>query len=223
MFLQKKKVITLCFVLLLVSLPVAMFVFFGQAQKAQPKESVLGVAVTATPTQKPTPTITPTPTEPPTPTRISVTPTPTPTVTPAPTPTVASPTNTPAPTQTPTTVPVTSTPTPTPSATPTPTPVGNNVTIEIDYAGQRPSDTHAVTIDKGQNAWEAVKKAIGVANLTYTDYGGDLGIFITGFNGVVAANNQYFEFRVNGASSNTGVSSYICNDGDKLSFVLTSF
>jgi hypothetical protein len=65
--------------------------------------------------------------------------------------------------------------------------------------------------------------AVGINNLQYTDYGGDMGIFITGLNGINAASNQYFEFRVNGVSSNVGVSSYKCNDGDKLDFVLTSF
>jgi hypothetical protein len=65
--------------------------------------------------------------------------------------------------------------------------------------------------------------AVGINNLQYTDYGGDMGIFITGFNGINAASNQYFEFRVNGVSSTSGVSSYKCNDGDKLDFVLTPF
>jgi hypothetical protein len=64
---------------------------------------------------------------------------------------------------------------------------------------------------------------VGIGNLQYTDYGGDLGIFITSFNGIAASSNQYYEFRVNGASSSVGVSSYICNVGDVLEFVLTSF
>lgn len=78
-------------------------------------------------------------------------------------------------------------------------------------------------VNPGQTAWEAVRAAIGIENLQYADYGGDLGIFISGFNGIAAASNQYYEFRINGTSSNVGVSSYTCNNEDKLEFVLTTF
>ena len=74
----------------------------------------------------------------------------------------------------------------------------------------------------GQSAWDAVVSAVGLSNLQYTDYE-SMGMFITGFNGINAASNHYFEFRVNGVSSNTGVSNYKVNDGDKLDFVLMSF
>jgi hypothetical protein len=136
------------------------------------------------------------------------------------------------PTQTPTVAPsVSASPTPIPTATPTttptptvtPTPAKLNATIGVDYAGQKSGDTYIVSLSPGQTAWEVVSQAIGVGNLAYTDYGGDMGIFITGFNGINAASNQYFEFRVNGVSSNTGVSGYQVNEGDKLEFVLTTF
>jgi len=102
-------------------------------------------------------------------------------------------------------------------------PTGLTVQIGVDYAGQKNADSYSVTVDQGQSAWDAVVKAIGINNLQYTDYGGNMGIFITSFNGINAASNQYFEFRVNGVSSTLGVSGYKCNDGDKLDFVLTSF
>jgi hypothetical protein len=170
---------------------------------------------------------------------ITITPAPTilvPTITLTPTSTVLSPTPTPtsAPTATPTltqnsqaaaTPTPTDTPTPTsaPTATPTPTPAGLKIQIGIDYAGQKTADSYTTTVNPGQSAWDAVSSAVGSNNLKYTDYGGDMGIFITGFNGIDAASNQYFEFRVNGVSSNTGVSNYKVNDGDKLDFVLMSF
>jgi hypothetical protein len=110
-----------------------------------------------------------------------------------------------------------------PTETQTPTPAGLGVQVGIDYAGQKASDLYSTTVSQGQSAWDAVVSAVGSGNLQYTDYGGDMGIFITGFNGINAASNQYFEFRVNGVSSTLGVSSYKCNDGDKLDFVLTSF
>ena len=142
----------------------------------------------------------------------------TPTVTPTP---VQQTANTLAPTSTPIPTP-TSIPTITPTATPTPTPQGLKIQIEIDYAGQKPTDTYIISGTSGKSAWDAVVLAVGMSNLQFTDYG-DMGFFITGFNGINAASNQYFEFRVNGVSSNVGVSSYICNSGDKLDFILTNF
>lgn len=230
--------------LLLISLS-----FVKVGSQTSKTEAVLGKSFTPTPTpiqsgptQKPTstPTVTPavivrrivlpttTVTSIPTPTTsLSTTTTSNNSQTSTPTPTqVPAATTTPTPIQSgPTQAPVTSTPTPTfsPSPTPTPVAVGNNVEIKIEYAGQRNPDSYNINIDAGQSAWEAVKKAVGSQNVQYTDYGGDLGIFITGFNGVSAAGNQYYEFRVNGASSNVGVSSYICNNADLLEFVLTTF
>ena len=170
------------------------------------------------------PTSAPKPTSIPSPTR-SLVPTAIPTSSPTPSPTS---TNTPAPTSTPTPTP-TSTPTPTPTVTPTPTPTpsptpaGLSVQIGIDYGGEKSSDSYTTTLSSSQTAWDAVVAAVGIGNIAYTDYGGDLGYFITAFNGISADANQYFEFRVNGVSSNIGVSGYKCNDGDKLDFVLTSF
>jgi hypothetical protein len=110
------------------------------------------------------------------------------------------------------------------SPTPTPTPATIPVKIGIDYAGANPHDSYSVSIQPGQSAWDAVVAAIGEGNLQYTDYGGDFGKFITGFNGVLAdSNNQFYEFDVNGASSNVGVSTYICQDQDQLNFVLKNF
>ena len=196
---------------------------FAPPQKNLVKESISEQEILGAKEEvNPTPTLTPTPTPvlvaskipTPTPTPTPSSPTPTPT----PQPTNSSSSNSPSPTPT-------STPTPTPIATPTPTPTPeeSNVEIGIDYAGQKASDTYTVSINPGQTAWEAIVSGVGIENLQYTDYGGDLGIFITGFNGSSAAPNQFYEFRVNGASSSVGVSTYQCNDGDRLDFVLTTF
>jgi len=172
----------------------------------------------------PTPTII-LPTLTPVPTSVVISATPTVTPTPTPVPTTATPTPTPVQsatdTPTPTLTPALNAPTPT--DTPTPTPVGLNIQIGIDYAGQKASDSYTATVNQGQSAWDAVSTAVGLSNLQYTDYGGDMGIFITGFNGINADSSHYFEFKVNGVSSNVGISSYKCSDGDKLDFVLTSF
>lgn len=188
-------------------------VFVSAKTQSLGKREVLGAAsvVSLTPTDTLSP-ITPT---------FSPTPTPTPTETPVST---SSPTPSASPTPLPMVDPTSSsTPMPTATLTPSPTPVSYTVQIGIDYAGERPSDLYTTTVSAGQTAWNAVVAAVGINNLQYTDYGGDMGIFITSFNGIAAASNQYYEFRVNGVSSDIGVSSYQCNDGDKLDFVLTSF
>lgn len=137
-----------------------------------------------------------------------------------PTPTPVQPSATPNPTPF-----VQPTPTDAPTLTPTatPTPVAEHVTVDVDYAGEHATGTYTTIITAGESAWQAVQDAIGLANLQYTDYGGSLGIFITGFNGVNAASNQYYDFQINGASASVGVSSYTVADGDVLKFVLTSF
>lgn len=220
-----------------------LYLSSGQTRNISTKteQNVLSAQTTLTPTQKPTPTPTlaptvivrkvvlPTATQAPTPTPTaspaSNTSSSTPSSTSTPTPIQSGPTATPTSTPTPTSAPITSTPAPTatPNATPTPIPVGNTVEIAIDYAGQKANDAYSTTVDAGQTAWDAIKKAVGDANVQYTDYGGNLGVFITGFNGIQAASNQFYEFRVNGVSSNVGVSSYVCNNGDVLAFVLTTF
>ncbi len=183
--------------------------------KSQPQISVPAIIITPTPTIS-IPTLTPVPT--------GEVLSPTPTVTPTPTSISAvTPTSTPAPqaVDTPTPTP-TLTPSPIPTETPTPTPAGLKIQIGIDYGGGK-NDSYTTTVSQGQTAWDAVSATVGLSNLKYTDYGKDMGIFITGFNGINADSSHYFEFKVNGVSSNTGVSNYKCNDGDKLDFVLTSF
>jgi hypothetical protein len=219
--LKNKGLILLVLVVLVLLIP---SIFSPHAIQADKKKEALAITEKVV-LQTPTPTVTVVPS----PTIVvlapssvpavvvpTATPTPTPTssVTPTPTP-VPSSANTPTPTPT-------FTATPTPTDTPTPTPAGLSVHVGIDYAGQKSADSYTVSVNPGQTAWDAVVAAVGISNLQYTDYGGDMGIFITGFNGINATGNQYFEFRVNGVSSMVGVSSYKCNDGDKLDFVLTS-
>jgi hypothetical protein len=99
-------------------------------------------------------------------------------------------------------------------------------TVVVNFAGapaEKPTVTNRFAVAAESNAWAAVQQALGASNLTYKDFGGDLGVFITGFYGVEAAGNNFWEFRVNGASSEAGVSSYIVKDGDRLEFRYTGF
>ena len=95
--------------------------------------------------------------------------------------------------------------------------------IHIDYTGasDKPADTYNPNFTQGQTAWDVMKSAIGQSNITYTQY--SFGVFITGINGVTPTGNQFWEFKTNGASSNVGVSDYVCNNSDKLELVISTF
>ena len=99
-------------------------------------------------------------------------------------------------------------------------------TITIDFTGA-PEELEKVEatfeVAPGSTAWDAIKAAIGEDNLAFEDFGGTLGIFISGFNGVEAEGNHFWEFKVNGEGSEVGVSSYEVQQGDMLEFVYSSF
>lgn len=114
-------------------------------------------------------------------------------------------TNVYAPTPTPTDI-----PTPSPTQVPTSTPVRDSITIKSG------SDSWTANIAVGKTAFDAIKKAVG-DGLTYTIYD-CCGAFITGFHSTAAVSPAWFEFFINGSSSNVGVSSYIPVNGDVLEF-----
>lgn len=78
-------------------------------------------------------------------------------------------------------------------------------------------------IRPGATAWVGLQKSIGLNNLTFQDFGGDLGIFITGFYGVKAEGNHFWELTINGKTSDVGVSSYVLKDRDVLEFRYASY
>ncbi|HSD98959.1 MAG TPA: DUF4430 domain-containing protein [Patescibacteria group bacterium] len=216
-FLQSKGKLIGIIAFLIVAFVAGNVTSFSKNSRPQ----VLGASVHISPTPTPIqsePTLTPTPTSVPitvinniiVPTTAPISTSPTPTSSPI----VIVVTPTPAPT---------AVPTETATPTPTPTPLPQNITIDIDYAGEHAASTYTTPIATGESAWQVVQDAVGLGNLRYTDYGGSLGIFITGFNGVDASTNQYYDFQVNGASSNIGVSSYTVQPNDQLQFVLTNF
>lgn len=200
---------------------------FAKAQSSSPgtsSEKVLGISQSQNP--EPTPSLastpSPIPTSSPTPSSPFI---PTPSSSP-----ILSPSPSPAPSSSLAVSPVSSpSPSPIPSSSPSPTPIPTpsaiNVEINVVYTGasDRSVDSYSTSLSESQTAWDVVENVIGIENLQYTDYGGDLGIFITGINGVVPTGNQFWEFRVNGQSSLVGVSSYVCNNGDSLDFVITTF
>ena len=99
-------------------------------------------------------------------------------------------------------------------------------TVAIDFTdtgSQRPKTNAPFAVQPGTKAIDAIKDAVGGTNVGTKDFGGDLGIFITGFYGVEAAGNNFWEFSVNGKSSDEGVSKYEVKDGDSLEFKYSSF
>ena len=94
-------------------------------------------------------------------------------------------------------------------------------TVVVDFTDapqQRAKVTMPFQVPSGEKAWAAVQQALGGGNVSYRDFGGDLGIFITGFYGVSAQGNDYWQFVVNGKPSDVGVSGYTVQNGDVLEF-----
>jgi hypothetical protein len=120
-------------------------------------------------------------------------------------------------------------PTPTPAATATQEAASTasiQGTVTVDFTGA-PQELEALDVSfevaPESTAWDAIKLALGEENLTFMDFGGDLGIFISGFNGVNAEGNNFWEFKINGEGAEVGVSKYQVQQGDVLSFVYSSF
>ena len=98
--------------------------------------------------------------------------------------------------------------------------------VRVDFTGapeELPAIDMTFEVEAGSTAWDAVRAALGEENLDYQDFGGDLGIFITGFNGVEAQGNHFWEFKPNGETAEVGVSKYEVQQGDVLEFAYSSF
>jgi hypothetical protein len=121
------------------------------------------------------------------------------------------------------------------TATTTPAPSGGSGaasdsaiegTLKVDFTGA-PEELEAIdkpfSVPEGSSAWDAVKEALGEDNVSSQDFGGDLGVFVTGFKGVDAEGNHFWEFKVNGESSNVGAGKYEVKQGDVLEFAYSSF
>lgn len=72
----------------------------------------------------------------------------------------------------------------------------------------------------GKNALELLKLAY--PNTT-TKSSGSLGEYVTSINGREAGSNEYWQFLVNGKSSDVGASTYVTKSTDMIEWKLTSF
>jgi hypothetical protein len=97
--------------------------------------------------------------------------------------------------------------------------------VMIDFTGtpsQRAPVSMPFAVAPGAKALDAIKAAIGESNISTQEFSG-LGAFVTAFYGVQAQGNNFWEFRINGESSDVGVSSYEVKEGDVLEFRYASF
>ncbi len=98
--------------------------------------------------------------------------------------------------------------------------------VVIDFASSsspRPKVMRDFAVAEGSTAWEAIRQALGAENVSARDAGPSLGMFVTGFYGVAASGNQFWEFLINGRSAELGVSSYKVKSGDVLEFRISTF
>ena len=99
-------------------------------------------------------------------------------------------------------------------------------TVAIDFTGapqQHDGTPKPFAVAPGTKALDAIKAALGDSSISTKDFGGSLGVFVTGFYGIEAEGNHFWEFTVNGKSSDAGVSSYEVKDGDALGFKYSSY
>jgi hypothetical protein len=95
--------------------------------------------------------------------------------------------------------------------------------VVVDFGGTRENLSRPFAAPAGANAWSAIQHALGAANVSQRDFGGDLGVMITGLFGVTAQGNHFWEFLINGESSSVGVGSYLVREGDRLELRYSSF
>ncbi|HEX5368696.1 MAG TPA: DUF4430 domain-containing protein [Dehalococcoidia bacterium] len=99
-------------------------------------------------------------------------------------------------------------------------------TVAIDFTGapqQHDGTPKPFAVDTGTKGLDAIKAALGDTNISTKDFGGSLGVFVTGLYGIEAEGNHFWEFTVNGKSSDVGVSTYEVKDGDALGFKYSSY
>jgi len=97
------------------------------------------------------------------------------------------------------------------------------VEVKVDYAGDsgKSAEIRSVEVEEGKTAWDALQTAVGKENIEFKDYGGDLGIFIAGINGVKPTGNKFWLVKVNGEGAKVGASTYKVKSGDEIEFVVS--
>jgi hypothetical protein len=93
------------------------------------------------------------------------------------------------------------------------------VGLRINYGDGANKNFSNINIENNLSVFDLLLKMQAENNieLTYDDYGGDLGTMITAIDGLNnGADNYWWKYWVNDDYANMGASNYILNDGDKI-------
>jgi hypothetical protein len=97
---------------------------------------------------------------------------------------------------------------------------GTVTVIGTDATAPLLAETTVQLSDK-ETAAEVLENAVGKDNIEYTHT--DYGDMLTGINGLKAVGTNYWAFYINGIAAQVGASSYLVQDGDKISFRYTDW
>ncbi len=75
---------------------------------------------------------------------------------------------------------------------------------------------YTLVYTKGSSVYEFMKELAANDEFTFSgqNYGGQLGFFVNQVNGIQNANNHYWIYYINGEKAKMGISNYILDDGD---------
>jgi Domain of unknown function (DUF4430) len=107
------------------------------------------------------------------------------------------------------------------SAKPTAKPIGQQdepINISYQQIVNGKPDIGKVTVSEGMNALALLKMTHKVETKDY----GSMGQFVLSIDGIKPDSKHFWDFFVNGKSSNIGVSSYVLKAGDKIEWKLTA-
>jgi hypothetical protein len=102
----------------------------------------------------------------------------------------------------------------------------NQATVIIDKDGSYLGGIYQVELQAGDNAYTVLERAAEQNKFTIetTNWGGDLGICIDGFNGDDHfSDGKYWAFYYNGVSSDAGVSNQLIFNGDVIEFRIETY
>lgn len=101
---------------------------------------------------------------------------------------------------------------------------GKQIEVAVVVEAAEKPQQYEVEIESGVMAIDVLAKLDERDDFSF-EFSEDpsFGVYPKAFNGVKAQENEFWQFQVNGQSSNLGVSSYEVKNGDELSFNLETF
>ncbi|MEX0668647.1 MAG: DUF4430 domain-containing protein [Candidatus Saccharimonadales bacterium] len=101
--------------------------------------------------------------------------------------------------------------------------IQESVEISLNYGDGEDSEIYYAQYKSGMSVFEALESAseLNDFELEYTDYGGDLGVFVESINGYSGGDDKWWQFWVNDEYQTSGMSSVIVSSGDIIELRLT--